>query len=284
MFDITGGGYDLHTHTTASDGLLSPEESVTLARKQGLAGLAITDHDTVSGVEEALRAGEALGIEVIPGVEISASRNGQDIHVLGLWIDIGDVIFAGRLSRNRDIRRTRNAAMIEALRGLGFQVTLEEAERLAAERRGDGDSAVSRPHLAELLVRKGYVSSMQEAFDIYLAEGGQAFVTVDRIDPSEAIDWIHDAGGKAILAHPGLYVNSGPLIEELSVPLDGLEVAHADHDREQERSYLAMAERLGLIATAGSDFHGLRAGVPFHAMLGSRTVHRETLERLKAIK
>jgi predicted metal-dependent phosphoesterase TrpH len=274
--------FDLHTHTTASDGLLAPAEIVALAAERGLAGLAITDHDTVSGAEEAISAGRAIGVDVIPGVEISTSGNGEDIHVLGLWIDPKDERFRTRLATNRDVRRKRNTGMIEALRSHGFDVTLEEAEEIASRRRAGEDRSVSRPHIAELLVHKGYVESVAEAFGVWLGNGCKAFVAAQRITPQEAVQWIHEAGGVAVLAHPGLYREDAEWIEKLAGSgLAGIEAAHADHGVRQERHYSAYAERLGLIATAGSDFHGIRDGVPFHAMLGSRTVGMDIVERLR---
>jgi predicted metal-dependent phosphoesterase TrpH len=285
MLSNAKGGYDLHSHTSASDGLLRPKETVALALQAGLAGLAITDHDTVAGVQEALSAGIAHGIDVIAGVEISTTADGEDIHVLGLWIDPEDETLMARLSSNRDVRRRRNQAMIQSLRKLGFQVTLEEAERIAAERRGGKDRSVSRPHIAELLVRKGFVSSVKEAFDSYLGNGCPAYISIDRIPPEEAIRWIHDAGGAAVIAHPGLYKHADGLIKRLAASgMDGVEAAHADHDAEQENHYRALASQCGLIATAGSDFHGIRDGVPFHAMLGSKAVDSHTMQALQSIR
>jgi len=275
-----GQGYDLHMHTTASDGLLVPRACVELASQRGLRGIAVTDHDTVAGVAEAVDAGGEHGVDVVPGVEISARGQAGDVHVLGLWVDPFDAAFAARLAANRDVRRGRNEAMLEALRRIGFDVRLEEAERIAAERRADGDVSVSRPHIAELLVRKGYVSTAREAFDSYLGEGASAYVAAERISPEEAIRWIREAGGVAVLAHPGLYRGADELIARLGPMLDGIEAGHADHTDEQERSFRDTAARLGLAATAGSDFHGVRDGDPFHAMLGSRRTDEETVERL----
>jgi len=280
------GGYDLHTHTTASDGLLSPAECVALARRQGLAGFAVTDHDTTAGVSEAARAGRELGVDVVPGVEISAQGDGHDVHVLGLWIDPDDAAFAARLASNRDVRRARNLAMFEALRRHGLDVTLEEAERIAASLRPDGDASVGRPHVAELLVRKGYAADIREAFDVWIGEGGKAYVTVERVPPETAAAWIREAGGVVVLAHPGLYRDAEGLIERLarSGALDAVEAAHADHDERQEAAFRALAARYGLPTTGGSDFHGVRGGVPFHAMLGGRRTPRDVVERLLEMK
>lgn len=281
-------GYDLHMHTTASDGWLTPEDCMALAKRQGLRGAAVTDHDTTAGVEAAVRAGQKLGVEIVPGVEISAMHRGHDIHILGLWIDPGDPLLSERLAGNRDVRRLRNVTMLEALRRLGFDVTLEEAERIAASRREDGDRTVGRPHIAELLVAKGYVTDLKEAFDLYLAEGAKAYVASPRVSPEEAARWIREAGGVVVVAHPGLYRESEALetIERLHAAgmLDGIEAGHADHGETAERLWRRTAERLGVPATAGSDFHGIRGGEPFHAMLGSRRTEEETVERLLQIK
>ncbi len=284
---VTGrGGYDLHTHTTASDGLLAPAESVALAARQGLAGLAVTDHDTTSGAAEAVAAGRKLGLDVVAGVEISARGAGGDVHVLGLWVDPTDQAFAARLASNRDVRRGRNEAMMEALRRHGIDATLAEAERIAAARRPDGDPTVSRPHIAELLVRKGVVPDVKAAFDEWIGEGGKAYVAVDRVSPETASSWIREAGGAVVLAHPGLYRDAEALIDRLAEAgaLDGIEAAHADHAEAQEEHFRRLAEKYGLPATGGSDFHGVRDGVPFHAMLGERTTPIDVVDRLRQIK
>ncbi|TLS49931.1 PHP domain-containing protein [Paenibacillus antri] len=285
---VTGreSGYDLHTHTTASDGMLTPAESVALAAAQGLAGVAVTDHDTVAGAAEAAAAGRERGVDVVVGVEISAQGDGGDVHVLGLWVDPADAAFAARLASNRDVRRGRNEAMMEALRRHGFDVTLAEAEKLAASRRSSGDATVARPHIAELLVRKGYVADVKEAFDVWIGEGGKAYVTAERVAPETAAAWIRDAGGVVVLAHPGLYRDAEALIDRLVRigALDGIEAAHADHDEAQENFFRGLARRYGLPCTGGSDFHGVRDGVPFHAMLGDRRTPKDVVERLQQIK
>jgi 3',5'-nucleoside bisphosphate phosphatase len=275
------GSYDLHTHTTASDGRLTPQESVRLALSAGLAGLAITDHDTIAGVAEAVEAGKQSGIEVIPGVEISTSDAGGEVHVLGLWVDPSDETFVRRLKAQYEARYKRNELIIHKLQELGFQVTLSEAEAIAAERRSGKDRAVGRPHMAELLLRKGYVATIGEAFDRLLGEDGAAYIGVQRVSPETAVRWIHEAGGAAVLAHPGLYKAGDELARRLAgAGLDALEAAHADHDEALEARYKELAAALGLIATAGSDFHGFRDGAAFHAPMGSRTVAEETVRQL----
>jgi len=271
---------DLHIHTTASDGLYSPEEVVRMAKKTGLRAIAITDHDTVGGVAQAAAAAANLGMELVPGIEISTLANGQDIHVLGYFVDTEQEWFLQRLQSLRNTREERNRKIIEKLNELGIAITWEE---LQAKKRGAiSEKNVGRPHIAEILVDKGVVRSMDEAFDRYLGKDGAAYVTTKRITPFEAIDLIKEAGGVPVLAHPGLYENDALVEEIIAHGLAGLEVYHPDHDEECTERYLEMAERHGLIVTAGSDFHGERHGSMFHAPIGTKTVAYEQVERLKS--
>jgi hypothetical protein len=274
-------GYaDLHTHTTSSDGTQPPAVNVEMARKAGLAAIAITDHDTVAGIDEAILEGERLGIEVVPGVEISTVADGQDIHVLGLYIDHKNEKLLCRLAELRSVRDHRNRLLLKRLEELGLPVTMEEvsAKRESPDRM---DETIGRPHIAAVMVDKGYVSSISEAFDKYLGKQGAAYVNPPRIHPRTAIEWIREAGGTSVLAHPGLY-DADELIRELAQSgLEGLEVYHSDHTPEQEAKYAKVAEELGLIVTAGSDFHGERNGEMFHAPIGSRKVSVSVLNRLR---
>ncbi|MCD1257916.1 PHP domain-containing protein [Paenibacillus athensensis] len=274
---------DLHTHTTASDGTMPPAANVRLAWEAGLGAVAITDHDTVSGVAEALAEGTRLGIEVVPGVEISTVADNQDIHVLGYYVDIEQPLFLSRLASLRETRDQRNELILARLQQLGVAVTMNEVLKEAAgdKRRGD---TVGRPHIAAVLLRKGYVASIQEAFDRYLASGAAAYVNPPRIAPATAIAWIREAGGVAVLAHPGLYDDDSLVESILEGGVDGIEVFHADHTSEDEQKYAQLAERYNLVATAGSDFHGERGGVVFHAPLGSRQVTLDVLASLRQRK
>lgn len=270
---------DLHTHTTASDGTRRPEENVRLAAEAGLGAVAITDHDTVSGLEEALAAGITYGIAVVPGVEISTVQDGVDVHVLGYWIDYKDPLLLERLGSLRETRDRRNEMILARLRELGCELTYDDVlASLQASKKPD--DTIGRPHIADALVRKGYVATMAEAFDKYLANGAAAYVNPPRITPAEAVSWIRAAGGTAVLAHPGLY-GMDELVPQLAkLGLAGVEAYHADHSPEQEAFYAALAGSHGLLVTAGSDYHGERGGVVFHAPIGGRRIDAEVVDRL----
>ncbi|WP_218090483.1 PHP domain-containing protein [Paenibacillus solanacearum] len=270
---------DLHSHTTASDGTQPPADNVKLAAAAGLAAVAITDHDTVAGLAEAIEAGKEYGIEVVPGVEISTVHAGQDIHVLGYFIDWKDETFLSRLAELRRVRDRRNDMIIERLQALGLEVTMDDvmASLMASKK---AEETVGRPHIADALVRKGYVANMAEAFERYLAKGAAAYINPPRIEPITAIQWILEAGGAPVLAHPGLYDQDDIIPQLKEAGLVGLEAYHSDHTPEQETHYTALAESLGLTITAGSDFHGERGGVVFHAPLGARRIDASVCKRL----
>ncbi|QRG66016.1 PHP domain-containing protein [Brevibacillus choshinensis] len=271
---------DLHTHTKASDGTCEPAENVRLAKEAGLAAVAITDHDTVAGVPAALAAAASLGIEVIPGVEVSSVGRGQDIHVLGYFVPYEDTAFQERLVSLRETRHERNKLLIGRLQELGIPITLENVYR---RKQGTTDKNIGRPHIAEELMELGVVGSINEAFEKYLGREGAAYVNPPRITPQEAITLIKEAGGAAVLAHPGLY-DADDLVQELiSFGLDGIEVNHPDNDAEQRARYTAWAQEHGLIMTGGSDFHGWRGEEPFHAMLGTHTAPMEAVEQLREV-
>lgn len=277
-------GCDLHTHTLASDGMNEPSENVRIAYEKGLHAIAITDHDTVSGVPEALEAGKRYGITVIPGVEISTMAGGKDIHILGYYVNTEDQDFLNRLSNLRNTRNERNEKIIRNLQNLGIQITMEEVVS-GLGRDLKPDESVGRPHIADALVRKGVATDMRDAFDRYLAQGGLAYAAQPRISPQQACSWIREAGGTPVLAHPGIYDDDElvrNIIKEAS--LAGIEVFHSDHGSEEENRYQKLADEFGLIATAGSDYHGERQGVIFHGDIGNRSVPEDVLEQLKAAR
>ncbi|MNK25704.1 hypothetical protein D3C87_440310 [compost metagenome] len=275
------GRYDLHTHTQASDGMNAPAENVRLAKQKGLAGIAITDHDTVAGISEAMEAGKRIGLNVIPGVEISTRAAGKDIHVLGYYLQYEGERLCSRLEHLRTVRETRNERIIEKLNDLGIPITMNEVISGLGRELGPDDS-VGRPHIADVLVQKGAVADLREAFDKYLAEGAAAYISLPKVSPVEAITWIKEAGGAPVIAHPGLYGDDDlvrHIIKE-GQPA-GIEVYHSDHGPEEEGRYSDMAREYGLIMTGGSDYHGVRQGQVFHGDLGSRTVTADVLEQLQ---
>lgn len=275
------GRCDLHTHTQSSDGMLPPEDNVRLAKEKGLYALAITDHDTVAGVEKALEAGLQYGIHVVPGVEISTRAGGKDIHVLGYYIHPEDSLLLLRLAELRNTRDQRNEAIILKLQELGIDITLDSVVA-GIGRELKPDESIGRPHIADELVRLGAAANMRDAFNKYLAEGAAAFVSPPRITPEEACHWITAAGGAPVLAHPGLY-GDDELVRDIIERSDfkGIEVYHSDHGSEEEERYLLLAETYNLVVTGGSDFHGSRQGVVFHGDIGSVTVPAAVLGQLQ---
>src|SRR5579875_467387 len=276
------GGIDLHAHTTASDGDRSPTELVQLAKELGLEAIAITDHDTVEGVEEALKAGQKYGIEVVPGIEISAVVDKGQCHLLGYFVDPTNSQLRERLGVLRAARDARNRALVERLNQMGIPITLQA---VAQEAQGE---LLARPHFAKVMVKLGVVSNVQEAFDRYLADGVLPGISKEKLPPEEAIALIHQAGGVAVLAHPNNLKRSPEAIEERireyqAMGLDGIEARYNAHTPEDTARYLALAERLGLLTTGGSDFHGYSVKPQVHLghVEGDRPAPYALLEPLR---
>jgi len=247
---------DLHLHTNHSDGSLRPSDVLALAKQANVSALAITDHDITTGLPEAMAAGQELGIEVIPGVEISSFDGKSELHILGYCVKWDEAAFNQRLARLRESRHHRNPLIIERLREAGLDVTYEEVRALA------GTESVGRPHIAQLLMQKKYVSSAKEAFDRYLAEGKPAYVARELPTPAEAISWIREAKGVAVLAHPTWVKESWEGLRTCvkalkEAGLGGLEVHYSTHTKSQTSQYLELARQLNLLVTGGSDFHGV---------------------------
>lgn len=244
---------DLHCHSTASDGLLSPSELVRLAYEQGVRIMALADHDSTEGVAEARRAAELYpDFTLIPGVEMGTDIPGGEVHVLGYFLDPDDPELRDTLHRLRDARRLRGLGMVEKLRELGFDVTWEQVQRFA------GDGAVGRPHVAQALLEKGYVSNTTEAFDKYIGRNGPAYVERVKLTPAEAVATIVRLGGVACLAHPGDLENLDDTLAELKAAgMVAMEVYYKDYDPPTVERMLAAARRFDLIPLGGSDYHGL---------------------------
>jgi len=247
---------DLHIHTTASDGTLSPAALVALAKEKKLEAIAVTDHDTVDGVAEALAAGAAAGLEVVPGIEISAEHTGGTLHILGYYIDCADSRFLANIAVLQKARADRNPTIIKKLQQLGMRIELDDVIAEA------GNGQVGRPHFAQALLKKGYVKTTREAFDRYLAKGAAAYCDKFRFPPDEAIAHIKSAGGIPVLGHPSSL--NCPSIAELEALLAtmvdwgimGIEVYYSDHNGEQTNLYTELARKHNLLTTGGSDFHG----------------------------
>lgn len=249
---------DLHSHTNASDGVHPPDELVRLALSAGVTVLAVTDHDTTAGVQAAMRAAEEQGgaLRIVPGIEISCRWNGAEIHVLGHFLDPQDEALERRLAAFRDSREERMAAMIERCRSVGLDVSLEEIE---ARRAGGG--SLGRPHLARLLLEKGYARDFQDAFDKWIGKGAPAWVERPMPEARDAIALLREAGGCASVAHPALSgLREADLRALAEAGLCGVEVDHPGQTPDVRKTLRAYARSLGLCATAGSDYHAAETG------------------------
>lgn len=270
-------GFDLHTHSNRSDGAFEPAEVARRASAAGLEGIALTDHDTVDGVDEARTEGERLGLEVITGCEISTVSRGGPVHMLGLFLDPSNERLRGELGLLRDDRIVRAQAMVRRLNELGVPVTFERVREIA---RG---ASLGRPHIAQAMVEIGVVASATDAFtEEWIANRGRAYVERHTMSPLEGVGLIREAGGAAVLAHPVWTAKDDTLsegdIEDLvAAGLAGMEVNHPDHDDRARTHYGGLAARLGLVPTGASDWHGNEHG----GMIGSERTDRETVDRLR---
>jgi 3',5'-nucleoside bisphosphate phosphatase len=269
-------GYDLHTHSTWSDGTETVTHNVELAVERGLDGLGITDHDTTDGLIEAETAARGLDIEIVPGVEFSAEYETASLHVLAYWIDPANEALRVELQRLSDSRFRRGELMVEKLQELGYELTFEHVRRIA------GDDLIARPHVAQAMVEAGIVQTEKEAFDRFISDDGVAYIPKHALDPADALDLIRRAGGVCVLAHPGMWRGNDAVPDELiermaEGGMAGLEVFHPDHDEPQRARYAYLAERLGLVPTGASDCHGAR----YNFRLGSETTPAELVDELR---
>ncbi len=240
---------DLHVHTTASDGSLTSAEVVVLALELGLGTIAITDHDSLEGVAPALEAASGTPLRVIPGVELSSSAGELDAHILGYFIDCTDPVLLDMLATLRATRLARARAMVDALTAAGFRITLDQVIALA-------DGAVGRTHVARALVANGQVDSVGSAFRELIGRKGPFYIPKPVATPQRAVQTIRDAGGVAVLAHPGVSDTEVLLDDLIAAGLAGIEVYHVEHTAEQREHFARVASERGLIATGGSDYHG----------------------------
>jgi predicted metal-dependent phosphoesterase TrpH len=269
-------GYDLHTHSTCSDGTATVSENVALAIERGLAGIAVTDHDTTEGLEEAFAAAGGTDLEIVPGIEFSAEYDGSSLHVLSYWPDPDNADLKDELKRLSDTRFRRGEMMVEKLQELGYDISFDRVREIA------GGGVIARPHVAKAMVEAGIVATEKEAFDRFISDGGIAYVPKHALHPVAALDLIKGAGGVCVLAHPGMWKGEGAvpdaLIEEMAAGgMVGLEVDHPDQDATQRAYYRAMAERLDLVPTGASDCHGAR----YDFRMGCETTDAERFAELK---
>lgn len=286
---------DLHMHSCVSDGRYAPAELIARAAAAGLQVIALTDHDNVDGIPAALEAAQKFpNLRVIPGVEISTEEPEGEVHVLGYFIDCGNPELLAALEKSRESRVGRAHAMLEKLAGLGMPLEWKRVQQIA------GDGTIGRPHIAQALLEKGYIATLKEAFEKYIADGGPAYVERIKITPAETVELISRAGGIAVLAHPltskRIRGASGttalePKTAKLDEPeatiarlkkngLAGIEAYYGEYTQEQVQSLLKLAEKYGLLATGGSDYHGLDENA--ETRLGGAKVPLAAAEKLIA--
>jgi hypothetical protein len=273
---------DLHVHSSASDGAYPPREVVERAAEAGLKAIALTDHDTLAGQAEARAAGGAVGLEIVPGVEISTEFERGACHILGYFVEVGDAALEKMLEAAREGRKVRNREMLVRLNRMGFGLSMEDIVGQA------GEGVVTRAHFAAAMLRKGYVTSWDEVFEKYLGRGKPAYVERRHVEPEEAIEAIHGAGGLAVLAHPR-QLNRGP--EEMAswfrrlaaAGLDGLETQSPDHGAEDAQRYHEAAARLGLLETGGTDWHGRKdSGIRLGVGRGQMRIRYAVVEAMRS--
>jgi predicted metal-dependent phosphoesterase TrpH len=273
---------DLHSHSTASDGSESPAEVVRTALELGLTALALTDHDTQEGLEEARQAAGSTGLELIPGTELSLEYPKGGMHLIVLWLEPGAGPLQDRLQALQDGRTGRNSIILEALTELGMPITIEEVELEA------GGGSVGRPHIAAVMMEKGYVESIQEAFDSWLASGKPAYRGRPRLMPEEAISLARESRAVPILAHPHtLNIDRAPEMADLlkrlrGAGLIGLEAQYSVYQQHERDGYGHLARRFGLVPSGGSDYHGsYKPGLALGSGYGDLVVPESTLEELR---
>ena len=278
-------GIDLHIHSTASDGTLSPGEILKLAQKLKIRAIAITDHDTIDGSKEALQAGIPPSVKFLTGVEISASSppsisHAGSFHILGYFIKLDDPQLNETLAVLQQARKNRNPLIVKRLNSLGFEFSLEDVSSEI------GDGQLGRPHIARYMLKRGFVKSINEAFNKYIAQGGPAYVDKYRVDCKRAIQIILDAGGIPVLAHPILLNFDKDESTELfallkGMGLKGVEVYYPETPPDMTSFYIELAERYGLLKTGGTDFHGsLKPDIQLGSGRGDFFVPYEIYEKL----
>jgi predicted metal-dependent phosphoesterase TrpH len=275
---------DLHTHSRISDGSEPPRRIVELAVARRLAGVALTDHDTLEGLPEAMAAASGAGLPFVPGAELSVEWPGGAMHLLTYLITPGPGPLQDRLAELQASRKERTPKMVAALQGLGFDISVAEVEAEA------GEGVVGRPHMAQVLVDKGAVDGVAQAFDLYLAKGRPAYVERLRLDAAEAVRLTHKSGGLAVVAHPHTVADDAEGFESaferfVDLGMDGVECYYGEYPPETRTRLAAMADHLGLIATGGSDYHGTyKPGLELGVGRGDLSVPDEALTALESAR
>lgn len=273
MLDLSSKRVDLHAHSTASDGELTPAELVQYARAKGLAALALTDHDSVDGLDAAMDAARDTALELVPGVELSCDVPQNEVHILGYFVDWHDAAFQTMLARFREGRYGRAEKMVKKLTTLGAPITFARVKAIA------GDASIGRPHIAQALVEAGHVATTSEAFERFIGRTGPAYVERFRLNPEDAVALILRAGGAPVLAHPREVTYwIEPLVK---VGLVGLEALYGLYDEATRAHLTQLARQYDLIITGGSDFHGLNR-MAYLNDLGDIEVSFEVVEQLRA--
>ena len=272
---------DLHTHSNASDGTYTPKELIAYAQEKELRAIALTDHDTMDGIEEVMEAAEGTLLEVIPGIELSTTWWGKDVHIVGLGIDWKDTHFRKELTYFQQSRDARNIKMIERLNEHGMDITYE------AMKEAFPDSVWTRAHFARFLFEHGYVGSVSEAFDRYLGDRACCYVPREKVTPAQAIRLIHEGGGKAVFAHPVLcrFIDDRLIraVKELKkAGLDGLEAMYSTYKPFEERNMIRLAKELSLCISGGSDFHGTnKPHIDLGSGMGNLKIPYSVWEKIK---
>lgn len=273
---------DLHTHSTASDGSLSPEELVRYAKEKELAAFALTDHDTVSGLSAALAEGKRVGMPVIPGIELTCQAGEKETHIVGLGIDNGHPALLEALNALTQTRRMRNVKMVKKLSDAGIDISMEDISRF-------GDKPLGKAHFAAVLISRGYAKTTREAIDTYMKKGTVGYVERENISAERCISLIHEAGGLAILAHIN-QIGDPEAAEAVALHLkdmglDGMEVLYSEYDKAWTAHAESIARKYALLRSGGSDFHGsFKQKLDIGTGFGNLVIPYSFLEEMQAVK
>lgn len=276
MSDVNASGpgpVDLHTHTVFSDGLFTPERLLREAKLKGLVAVAITDHDALGGIGRGMRAGREVGIEVVPGVEMSCTVDGIDVHILGYYLDENDPDVLGFFAGLQHAREERARRMCERLGQLGYVVSINRVQAIAK------GAALGRPHVAQAMVEAGIVPDTNQAFKRFIGYDEPAYVPKMKLSPEEAVNFIKQHHGVSVIAHPGIYHNDNTVYAAIAAGVDGIEVWHPDHGPREVDHYNEIAQKNGLLLTGGSDCHGGRKNG--HIYLGEVLIPYKYLAAVK---